>query len=97
MQENERRIFTFSEAEALLAVIRPVTAAAVSRASSLLNQDRVLAEWSDEVSAHGAIVKGPWLVDFDNGSGYYCWRWPEAQILFFHGYDEGFSGRMRIH
>ena len=31
-----------------------------------------------------------------NGEGYYCWSYPEATIAHFHGYDEGFSGRMKI-
>ena len=41
-------------------------------------------------------MKGLWLVDFDNGNGYYCWRWPEPELAYFHGYDEGFDGRVRI-
>ncbi len=48
------------------------------------------------MEALGVEVKGLWLVDFDNGSGYYCWRWPERELAFFHGYDEGFAGRTRI-
>ena len=28
--------------------------------------------------------------------GYYCWRWPETRLDYFHGYDEGFAGRVRI-
>ena len=43
------------------------------------------------MEALGAEVKGVWLVDFDNGSGYYCWRWPETAIDHFHGYEEGFE------
>jgi hypothetical protein len=35
-------------------------------------------------------------VDFDTGSGFYCWRWPEERLEFFHGYEEGFDGRVRI-
>jgi hypothetical protein len=35
-------------------------------------------------------------VDFDNGDGYYCWSYPESAITHYHGYDEGFSGRMSI-
>ena len=35
-------------------------------------------------------------MDFDNGSGYYCWRYPEQRLEFYHSYDEGFGGRMRI-
>ena len=55
-----------------------------------------ISRWIREMEAFGADVKGLWLVDFDNGSGYYCWRWPEAELAHFHGYDEGFSGRIRI-
>jgi len=52
--------------------------------------------WMREMEALGLEVKGPWLVDFDNGGGYYCWRWPEERLEYFHGYDEGFAGRRRI-
>lgn len=58
--------------------------------------EEAVARWAREMEALGLEVKGLWLVDFDNGSGYYCWKWPEEQLEFFHGYDEGFSGRTRI-
>ena len=44
----------------------------------------------------GIEVKGLWLIDFDCGSGYYCWQWPEPGLQFFHGYEEGFRGRMQL-
>jgi hypothetical protein len=56
----------------------------------------VVLRWAREVEALGAEPKGVWLVDFDNGSGYYCWRWPEPALQYFHGYEEGFAGRTRI-
>jgi len=56
----------------------------------------VLSRWARAMEALGLEVKGPWLVDFDNGSGYYCWRWPEERLEWFHGYEEGFGGRTRI-
>jgi hypothetical protein len=56
----------------------------------------VLERWAREMEALGVEVKGPWLVDFDTGSGYYCWKWPETSVDFFHGYEEGFAGRKRI-
>jgi len=37
-----------------------------------------------------------WLVDFDNGEGYYCWSYPEPAITHYHGYDDGFAGRISI-
>lgn len=52
--------------------------------------------WAGEIAKLGAVAKGLWLVDFDSGSGYYCWRYDETDLTFFHGYDEGFSGRTPI-
>src|SRR5678816_3097326 len=53
---------------------------------------QLTSDWARAMEALGLDVKGLWLVDFDNGSGYYCWRWPETELAHFHGYDEGFSG-----
>jgi hypothetical protein len=58
-------------------------------------RDRV-SLWMREMEALGLETKGLWLVDFDNGAGYYCWRWPEESLEYFHAYDEGFAGRRRI-
>lgn len=49
-----------------------------------------------EMSALGLDIKGLWLVDFDNGSGYYCWKHPEPSLDYYHTYEEGFGGRVRI-
>ena len=56
----------------------------------------VLRAWAAEIVAMGIEVKGPWLVDFDSGGGYYCWRWPEESLEYFHSYEEGFAGRVRL-
>ncbi|MGE4231910.1 MAG: DUF2203 domain-containing protein [Bacteriovoracia bacterium] len=58
--------------------------------------DRTVKSWAKKVETHGCLVKGIWLVDFDNGHGYYCWNYPEEEVDHFHGYDEGFSKRIRI-
>jgi len=57
---------------------------------------RVIGRWARAMEALGLEVKGLWLVDFDNGNGCYCWRWPEEGLEYFHGYEEGFAGRTRI-
>src|SRR5215470_7038471 len=56
----------------------------------------VLAKWAHDVQALGIEVKGPWLVDFDSGAGYYCWKWPENALEYFHTYEEGFAGRVHL-
>ncbi|HEV8582675.1 MAG TPA: DUF2203 family protein [Thermoanaerobaculia bacterium] len=59
-------------------------------------RERIIRDWAQEVSSIGCEVKGLWLVDWDSGDGYYCWRFPEEAIGFFHTYDEGFAGRIPI-
>jgi hypothetical protein len=56
----------------------------------------VAERWAEQVRTLGLEAKGLWLVDFDNGEGYYCWSYPEATIAHYHGYTDGFSGRMTI-
>jgi len=56
----------------------------------------VVRGWAGDVMALGCEVKGLWLVDFDNGEGYYCWKYPEDQLEYFHDYTSGFSGRTKI-
>ena len=55
-----------------------------------------VSRWAREMEALGLDVKGIWLVDFDTGAGYYCWRWPEEELDWFHDYESGFAGRVRI-
>ncbi|MDX1386123.1 MAG: DUF2203 domain-containing protein [bacterium] len=56
----------------------------------------VLNRWSNKILKLGCLPKGIWLVDFDNGKGYFCWRYGDENILYFHGYQEGFAGRIAI-
>jgi hypothetical protein len=57
----------------------------------------VVRTWAKQVMELGCEVKGLWLVDFDNGEGYYCWKYPEPEIGYFHDYTSGFAGRTKIH
>jgi hypothetical protein len=56
----------------------------------------IFERWAARVTALGCEVKGVWLVDWDSGAGYYCWRYPEESLGHFHGYQEGFAGRVPI-
>lgn len=56
----------------------------------------IVGRWAEEIIKLGIEVKGLWLIDFDNGGGYYCWRYPEPSLQYFHGYEEGIAGRIKL-
>jgi hypothetical protein len=107
-----KKTFSFDEARRALPAVRARTQKALEALSEVeVGADEnagetrerlehvageILGAWARDVEAMGIEVKGPWLVDFDSGAGYYCWKWPEESIDFFHGYEEGFAGRVRI-
>jgi len=106
-QIGEKKTFSYEEAARMLPEVRQLTER-VYRAVAALSAarkpsdgvqariDELVGEWARSLLEKGVEVKGLWLVDFDNGSGYYCWRYPEESLQFFHSYEDGFSGRMRI-
>lgn len=59
-------------------------------------QAKLVNDWVQTIEQLGCEVKGLWLVDFDNGEGYYCWQYPEANLEYFHGYTEGFANRSKL-
>ena len=76
-----------------LAVMLALAAAPAAAQPAL--QD-IVNGWADSIRALGVEVKGLWLVDFYNGEGYYCWKYPEDTVWHYHGYVEGFAGRISI-
>ena len=58
--------------------------------------EEVVQAWDEEITSLGCHVKGLWLVDWDSGDGYYCWRYPEETLAHYHTYEEGFAGRVPI-
>lgn len=61
---------------------------------SAINQ--IIERWQSKLEKLGAEPKGLWMADFDKGDGYYCWKYPENEIKFWHGYQDGYSGRILI-
>jgi hypothetical protein len=94
-----KRIFSYEQAVALLPEVQRVTSEAVERVESTDESaayERIVTDWAEEIMALGIEVKGLWLIDFDSGGGYYCWKHPEPALEYFHGYDEGFDGRVKL-
>ncbi|MDO8494509.1 MAG: DUF2203 family protein [Deltaproteobacteria bacterium] len=58
--------------------------------------ERITAGWAQKIIKLGCEPKGLWLVDFDNGGGYYCWHFPEDNVAFYHTYNDGFQKRTPI-
>lgn len=58
--------------------------------------NEIIQKWQNKLERLGAKPKGLWLADFDNGDGYYCWKFPEVKISFKHAYQDGFTGRILI-
>jgi hypothetical protein len=104
----KKRTFSYAEAAAMLPELERLTDAAYQRVTGLqpraeggaVDAQRAIEEtirgWAETIQSRGVEVKGLWLIDFDSGSGYYCWRYPERGLRFFHSYEEGFPGRIPI-
>ena len=57
----------------------------------------ILNQWSESIERLGAVVKGPWLADFDTGDGHYwCWQYPETDIMYSHSHTGSFKTRQKI-
>ena len=96
-----KKIFSYEDACALLPVVQRLTGVAVEQVEQIEEAEpevyqQIVADWAESVMALGIEVKGLWLVDFDSGGGYYCWRNPEPALEYFHGYEEGFGGRVKL-
>lgn len=96
-----KKIFTYEEAAALLPKVQELTQLAVEALDALPEgatdeHERLVTRWAETVIGMGIEVKGLWLIDFDNGGGYYCWHYPEESLQYFHGYDEGFGSRVPL-
>jgi hypothetical protein len=55
--------------------------------------NELIQTWNDKIRKLGAEPRGLWVVDFNSGKGYYCWKHPETSINYWHSYEDGYSGR----
>lgn len=109
--QDDPRIFSLAEAEALFPLVRKITQAAYQElepvrrnleamipSNPLIREvereyEAIVKRWVAKMERLGLVVKGLWLVDFDTGDGYICWKFPELKLGHYHGYHEGFAGR----
>jgi len=106
---NRPGVFCLERARELYPIIFRITKAYVDRVDAVLGSasspvqewqekeaQRLFAEWQVKVLKLGGKPNGVWVVDFDTGNGYLCWKFPEPEIGFWHAYHDGFSKRRQL-
>lgn len=77
-----------------LELISSQNTALIDQLEAAINSE--IKSWQDKIRKLGGVPKGLWLVDFDSGSGYFCWKYPEDNILYWHSYADGFTKRRPV-
>lgn len=79
---------------ARLESLPPTSSETINELESQVNE--LIRNWHEKIKKLGAVPKGLWLVDFDTGDGYFCWKYPETEIAFWHSYEDGFTKRIPV-
>lgn len=93
--------FTESSSRAVIQLIEKLELARAKNDQSSVESidieiNSLIDQWQAKVEKLGATPKGMWIADFDAGNGYFCWKFPERDIRFWHGYQDGYQGRVLI-
>jgi hypothetical protein len=93
----------FKQVEALMQKLQNLPSGSVAAGSTSayssgleIQIDTLILEWQTKLQKLGLVTKGLWLADFDAGDGYYCWKFPEIKIQFWHHYQDGFTRRVLL-
>lgn len=83
--------------DSLLGRLEGISRDAAETITDIENQvSALIQEWQNKVQKLGALPKGLWIADLDAGDGYYCWKFPEREVQYWHRYDSGFSKRVLV-
>lgn len=112
MITDKIRVFTLLEAREILPLVYFITDKHSKEVKKLMELARredldqilsvqdsinqVIEKWQQKMQKLGLNPRGLWLLDMDSGSGYYCWKYPEKEIIYHHEYYEGFMDREKI-
>lgn len=58
--------------------------------------NKLIDTWKIKVQRLGITPRGLWIGDFPTQDGFYCWKYPETEIKYWHAKDDGFSKRKNI-
>lgn len=83
--------------EALMARLESVNLTQTETINRLETEvNELIKAWHEKIKKLGAKPKGLWLIDFDSGDGYFCWKYPESDLAYWHAYEDGFTGRIAV-
>ncbi len=83
--------------EGLMARLESVNLTQTQTITRLENEvNQLIKAWHEKIKKLGAKPKGLWLVDFDSGDGYFCWKYPEMDLDYWHSYNDGYTGRVSL-
>jgi hypothetical protein len=86
-----------SRVEALMARLETVSLTQTETINRLEGEvNELVKTWHEKLRKLGTKPKGLWLVDFDCGDGYFCWKYPETELGYWHAYSDGFTGRVPV-
>ncbi len=103
----KEKVYTLEEARQMLPWIKEATQeadTAMRQAKASLTDlvafrkraHQIIQHWAETVFKLGALPKQPFTVDFNSGTDYLCWEFPEDDIYYRHDYDRGYAGRHPI-
>ena len=71
-QVRELTVDAADRVDALTAQVVELDESDARREALVVQLNQVVEQWSQRMAALDVKAKGLWLVDFDNGHGYYC-------------------------
>ena len=58
--------------------------------------ETIVRRWLGKMQRLGLLVRGLWLVDFDTGDGFLCWRFPQLKVGHYYAYGKAYTDRRPI-
>lgn len=58
--------------------------------------EEIVSQWRTKVEQLGVRVSDLWVVEFNVGEGFLCWRYPELSLNYFRPLDASFAQRVII-
>lgn len=58
--------------------------------------EQIVSKWVVKIQQLGASVQGLWIVEFNMGDVYLCWRYPELSLSYVREANQHFKQRQKL-